>query len=103
MENWKDIKEFGGEFQVSDRGRVRSMKNKTPRIVRRASYEDEKARVLISPKQPRHHKRLNNDKSRYVGPLVLTEFVGPAPPGAICRYEDEDMSNCNLSNLYWSC
>lgn len=33
--------------------------------------------------------------------LVLTTFVGPCPPGQVCRHLDGNKRNNNLSNLAW--
>lgn len=40
--------------------------------------------------------------SRYVHRLVLESFVGPCPPGMLCRhFPDGTRTNNNLSNLQW--
>ncbi|WP_260853841.1 HNH endonuclease [Paraburkholderia sp. BCC1886] len=37
----------------------------------------------------------------FVGHLVATAFLGPAPEGYLVCYRDGDRQNCQLSNLYW--
>ena len=41
------------------------------------------------------------DKRKRVGHAVLESFVGPRPPGLVCRHKDGQRDNDRLSNLAW--
>ena len=99
-EIWKTIAGFGGMYDVSDRGNVRSWKSgNQPR--RADEYHlltpaiDEMGRKSVSL----HH--FGKEKRRRVHRLVLLAFVGPCPPGHEVCHNDGDASNNRLSNLRW--
>jgi hypothetical protein len=39
--------------------------------------------------------------TRRVGPLILSTFVGPCPPGLECCHWDDDPLNNRIENLRW--
>lgn len=104
-EIWADVVGYGGAYQVSDQGRVRSM----PRLAERQGSRGNmklKGRML----------KLSIDSYGYpqvmlcasgrcanilVHHLVLEAFVGPKPTGHECRHLDGTRDNNRLSNLAW--
>lgn len=93
-ERWRDIAGYGGKYQVSTEGRVRSMtfgqyRRKTPKILKpdfdRAAH---KARIVLGGKDTRSIPR-----------LVYEAFVGPVPEGMIIYQRDCNIENAALCNL----
>jgi hypothetical protein len=41
-------------------------------------------------------------RRKRIGVIVLETFVGPRPPGLICRHKDGDSENNHIGNLEWS-
>jgi NUMOD4 motif/HNH endonuclease len=91
-ERWKPVVGLEGRYDVSDKGRVRSLGFITPnggfakgrilkQIVRRS------AEVCIG------------GRSRKVHQLVLEAFRGPRPPGLVSLHRDDRVGNNRLSNL----
>ena len=93
-EVWKPIVGFEGRYEVSDKGRVRSLKfrgNGGLRVMK-GSLNQSGYRVLTlgkSRKQFRAHC------------LVLEAFVGPRPDGMEGCHGDGDKDNNALRNLRW--
>ncbi len=114
-ETWRPISNFGGIFehlyQVSDRGRVRSLgrtvsyvnfKGKTVRY-------QKPGRIMRAPASGKcnGYERLwlkaggGVERSLSVHELVLTAFVGPRPEGLVGCHNDGDSRNNAPSNLRW--
>ena len=51
--------------------------------------------LYFSPKVNGRHKQVTVHKA------VLLTWVGPCPPGMLCRHLDGDKLNCHLDNLCW--
>lgn len=103
-ETWKDIPGWEGRYQVSDRGRVRSLPHEvncgysgrrrtSPGRVLRA-YRRVKTRYevvgLSSPIKA---------EARYVHRLVAAAFMGPCPEGYQTRHLNGDASDNRAVNL----
>jgi hypothetical protein len=93
-EKWLPIPGYGGVYDVSDCGRVRSWKNNkwglahTPKILKQSTDCLGYFRVVIAQKTVLTHR------------LVLTTFYSNPPIGCRCgMHIDNNPSNNNLSNL----
>jgi len=92
IEEWKDIKEYEGLYQISNYGLVKSfISNK---ILKYDIKYDGHKRVTLC--------RKGKTKKFNVHRLVLETFVGSCPEGMECRHLDNDASNNKVSNLEWS-
>ena len=93
-EIWKDIPGYGGKYQVSSLGRVKSF----------MVHEDGS---LLSGAVGRNGYRVYNmrlnSKQRvlYAHRLVLEAFVGPCPKGMVCRHLNGDRQDNRAENLAW--
>lgn len=105
-EVWKDIPDFEGMYQVSNKGRVKSL----PRQVKRGNIEGVLKEKLLSPclagdRTKYQSVTLYKDGKRYrkkVHHAVLETFEGPKPfPKAIGRHLDDDSLNNDRQNLAW--
>lgn len=105
-EKWAPVPDYEGLYEVSDRGRVRSL----DRIVPDSLGRDRalKGRVLTPLKgsKGRHLKVALSDggkvRQHYIHRLVLEAFVGPCPEGAEACHYDDDPANNALENLRWA-
>lgn len=107
MEKWKSIKGYKGLYEVSNKGRVRSL----PRIVIRSNGISQTIRERILKCKPfgKHkYAQVNlSDTSKgrgesvFVHVLVATAFI-PKPDEAdrVCHKDDVGYNN-NSTNLYW--
>lgn len=88
-ENWKPVPGYESRYEVSDLGRVKSLKG-TPKILRPGLRRGYPSVVLA----------VNTVKrNRTVHTLVMEAFVGPPPEGHEVSHEDGDRANPRLGNL----
>jgi hypothetical protein len=92
MENWKAVVGFEGLYEVSDHGRIRSIKSGQIKAYTKHVYD---ARPFMN--------LWKNNKQKVVRPhtLVLTAFVGQRPDGMECCHNDGNPWNNRLDNLRW--
>jgi hypothetical protein len=92
-ERWKAVPGYEGMYEVSDLGRVRSLRNNKGLLT-----------LLHGPGGYRIVGLSVNGKpiKVYVHALVLEAFVGPRPRGGVTRhFPDRDRTNNKLINLSW--
>lgn len=94
QERWVPVPGFDN-YEVSDRGRVRSFKlywgSRGPRMLTLSTRKD--GYLVCGLVADRHHV------TGWVHRLVLLAFVGPRPHGMVVRHLDGDKANNALSNL----
>lgn len=101
-EQWKDVPQYEGFYQVSDHGRVKS--------VRRTSVHKNGARKIVKGQllrcSPGNHGypccslyKAGNRSVWLVHRLVMLTFVGPCPEGLEVAHNDGDRTNPRLDNL----
>jgi hypothetical protein len=100
VETWKPVPGYEGYYEVSDRGRVRSV----PRIIAVSGYLRQlKGRVLKPGIATGYYfVRLSRDgvsKCARVHRLVLAAFVGPCPAGMETLHGAKGRYTNTLSNL----
>lgn len=97
-EIWVDVEGYDGVYQVSDLGRVRSVRKTTwgLKVIILKLYEDKRGYLYVGL-----HKK-GKAKNVPVHHLVLNAFVGPRPEGMeCCHFPDRDPKNNCLDNLRW--
>ena len=102
---WKDIKGYGGYYQVSSHGQVRSL----DRIVMSGGYPRKiKGQILAQTTDRDGYKHLRlrkngKEKSFFVHRLVAEAFVYNKKPDENLQvnHKDEDKANNHFSNLEW--
>jgi len=92
MEQWLDVVGFEGIYQVSNFGRIRSIK--TGKIKEQTIHNNDNRPYLGLWK---------NNKQKICRPhkLVMEAFVGIRPQGMECCHNDGNPLNCKLENLRW--
>jgi len=104
MENWTDVVSFQGFYQVSDHGRVRSMR----RVITRKNGRKHtvQSRVLKPGRTKAGYPivalfQQGKQTMAYIHHLVLEAFVSPRPPDLECRHLNGVEADCRLGNLKW--
>lgn len=88
MENWKDIPDFEGRYQISNVG---SVKNRNGRLIKLQMSNCGYYRVELSK---------DNIKKKYlVHRLVYSAFNGPIPEGMQVNHINEDKTDNRPENL----
>lgn len=108
QERWQTIPGYEGFYEVSDQGRVKSLK-RTVAVRRHPGGQTTKLigerilKLAFSDGRPAVNLRSSDGKNRFalVHHLVLEAFVGPRPVGQECRHLDDNRQNNRLSNLEW--
>jgi len=90
-ETFKDIPGYEGGYQVSDLGRIKSMKTKRGMILRLKKNWAGYMNICLC--------KGNIKKNYTVHSLVLTAFVSPRPKDYIANHIDGNKANNILSNL----
>lgn len=88
-EEWRDIEGHEGLYQVSNTGKVKSLRS---------------GKILKTESGEWGHQRVNlgrRERGLRVHRLVLEAFVGPCPPGMECCHNNGDPSDNRVENLRW--
>lgn len=109
-EIWKPVVNAEGLYEVSSRGRVRSI----PRVVytraseKRPSFARRRRGVMLRPSASKSggHLRVilwvrGEPISAQVHVLVLEAFVGPCPGGMECCHNNGNPKDNRIENLRW--
>lgn len=104
LENWKDvlIEGFEGIYQVSDTGKIKSLKRTVPHSFSGTMTIPErilKPNTVAFGYQQVTLNNLGKRKSAYVHVLVAAAFIGKKESGYEVNHIDEDKTNNKLSNL----
>lgn len=91
-EIWKNVTDFE-QYQVSNKGRVRSLKKGSPRIMK--GFTNDKGYFVVD--FSKNGKRIH----KYIHRLVALEFVDGYFEGAIVNHKDENPKNNKSENLEW--
>jgi hypothetical protein len=91
MENWINVVDFEGIYEVSNYGNIRSTKSKQ---LKKITF-DAHGRPYLG--------LWKNNKQKIVRPhkLVLEAFVSVCPEGMECCHNDGNQQNNRLENLRW--
>ena len=98
-ERWLPVVGYEGHYEVSDHGRVRSIKrSKSGMVMRLTVNKTRRVSVGLSLVGPEGWAQSTHEIHR----LVLEAFVGPAPDGMEACHWDDNPGNNHLSNLRWA-
>ena len=91
-EEWRDIKDYKGIYQVSNLGRIKNYKTKK---IRKIIYKsnDNYGRVILS--------KNGKIKGEYIHRLVAKAFLENPNNYKEINHKDENPTNNNLMNLEW--
>ncbi len=101
MEIWKGVVGYEQDYQVSNMGRVRSLKTSIGLRRPKCEYRN----LTLQETEDGYQRAILNIKGRQIHKsvqvLVLRAFVGKCPTGTKGRYRDGNRLNNSLDNLYW--
>ena len=102
-EIWKDIPGYIGFYQVSDKGRVRSLDHYVACGFEGKGWRLVKGRLLKPGRSPSGHMTvaLGKGNSVAVHRIVLLTFVGKPKRGQEALHSNHKPSDNRLSNLKW--
>ena len=93
IEEWKDIKGYEGLYQVSNLGRVKSLKFDKERVLKQ--FPNKHGYLLVSL------CKTGKQKSFAVHRLVALQFIPKVENKPEVNHVDEDKTNNMVSNLEW--
>lgn len=91
---WAPIPGMEGRFEVSNKGDVRSLRNRRNRVL---TVSDKGYHTLKLPRLSAGRTW----KTYKVHILVLEAFVGPRPEGFVARHLNDDKTDNRVENLKW--
>ena len=103
-EQWREIPGYKDYYEVSNRGRVRSLDRRVWKGVK--GWHPLRGKILRGGKHPYGYPQFGLSqhgkvRRRAAHKLVLEAFVGPCPEGLEACHRDGDPTNNRLKNLYW--
>jgi len=102
-ERWRAIVGFEGLYEVSDRGRVRSLDREYPQLSRWGTIyiKKQKGKILRPGVASNGYwtVALGRGKTRTVHSLVAEAFIGPRPNGCEVRHKNDIRTDSRLCNL----
>lgn len=104
QERWLPVVGYEGLYEVSDRGRVRSLDRILVRRGKNGPMNVRRRGQILKPGTVESGHQLvvlGRGVSKLVHALVLIAFVGPRPPRFDSRHLDGDPANNQLKNLCW--
>lgn len=100
MEIWKEVKGYGGLYEVSNEGRVRGVDRVDPSgrfvqgvIIKLREDKDGYFRVNLSKQGKKKHYRMNR--------LVAENFLDNPTNLPVVNHKDGNKQNNNVNNLEW--
>jgi NUMOD4 motif/HNH endonuclease len=99
-EQWRPVVGYEGLYEVSDRGRVRSL-DTVDSLGRKHAGQIRKLTIATNGYMQLALNRDGHKRIHRVHRLVLEAFVGPAPEGADGCHADGSRDNNHVSNLRW--
>ena len=93
MEIWKDIEGYEAEYQISNHGRVKSLKNGKEQIIK--GFANSKGYHIIDLYKNKEKKHFQ------VHRLVAKAFITNPNNYPIINHKDENPNNNHVSNLEW--
>ena len=99
VEIWKDVVGYEGQYQVSNRGRVKSIGPTTRKLILKPHLNfDSRRNTGYLKVCLNHHGRARVFK---VHTLVTEAFIGPRPHGHGVNHRDGNKLNNQAGNLEW--
>ena len=109
MENeiWKDVEEFGNNYQISNFGRLRSVARKINSSVQPCGFRINNPRIIVPQDNgngyQQYYVKFNNVRVvKYAHRLVAKYFISNPDEKTEVNHIDGNKANNHVSNLEWS-
>jgi len=99
-EKWKPVVGYEGTYEISDRGRIRSLE-RTLCDGRRMKGKALKPWIHSEGYSYIYLCRDGKPKGKFIHRLILEAFTGPCPDGMECCHNNGDPLDNRLKNLRW--
>jgi hypothetical protein len=102
VETWKDVKGYESIYQISDLGRIKSLKRKVS--CKNGSFRELPEKIIIPLLTSRGYLNIVASRKQVretliIHQLVAEHFIGIRPEGLVIDHIDRDKTNNRLSNL----
>lgn len=105
-EEWRPVVGFEGWYEVSDKGRIRSLDRAWVQLSRHGTpyLHCKRGKILKPGRMPSGHLSVavTRGNSLCVHDLVLTAFRGARPDGFMARHLNGNPADNRIANLVWS-
>ena len=98
-EIWKDIKGYEGSYQVSNKGRVKSLERYITKIQKGCTYNQFHKEKILAQRGTKYKMINLSRKTHYVHRLVAAAFCGDT--NEVVMHLDSNPQNNNWKNLKW--
>ncbi len=103
VDGWEDIKGYEGLYQISNNGKVKSLKRIS--VIHGVKTWINKEKIMKPSKDKKGYLVVNLNKDGRteqckVHRLVAIHFIGESDKKCVC-HRDNNPSNNNIKNLYW--
>ena len=93
-EEWRDVEDYDGDYQISNFGRVRSRKSGEWRLMKTTPNQKGYLGVMFS--------RQGKTKRFEIHRIVATAFLPNPNNLPVVEHADDNKQNNHVSNLFWS-
>lgn len=102
-EEWKDIIDYEGLYQISNKGRIKSVSKTLPGVLGGSYVKNEIILLPYIKEYPTITLRVKSDgKMRALHRILAIHFIPNPQNKKFVNHKDGDKFNCDIDNLEWA-